>query len=870
MARPREPIGRDAGSGATAASPGRARTSTCASGSPPRPRPAAWISPTTGRQPVGLVGRPGRCGDAGGPASSPASTWTRCPTAGRSTARSAWSPRSPRVDALRARGFVPGRPLGVVNFADEEGARFGVACAGSRLHHRGAGRRPGARRSATPTGHDGRGAAARPAATRASSAATRRPCAGSAPSSSCTSSRAAAWSTPAHAGRPRQPTSGRTAAGGSTSPARPTTPARPAWTTGSDAMLGLCRDRARRPRRRRARTAAWPRSARSRSSPDGVNAIAVARHRLARRPRRRRGRRAPGGRRRRRRVRESTAPVTEESWTPTDRVRRRPARAAARACSAARPSLGTGAGHDAGILADAGIPTAMLFVRNPTGVSHSPAEHAERDDCLAGVEALADVARPTWRGRCMTTLLARARLAARRRRGDGALRRRPTAAFTEVAPGRRPSPATTAPARRRAARASPTPTATPSTGPCAAGPTTSGGTFWTWRDAMYAVAAPPRPRQLPRAGPGGLRRDGARRRSPRSASSTTCTTPRAARRYADPNAMGAGAVAAAARGRHPAHPARHLLPRRRADGDGHLPLDARAAAVHRRHGRRVGRRGSPTCPTTATARIGAAVHSVRAVPRDAPGRVGRGRRATAARCTSTCPSSRPRTRACEALLRRARPTALLAEDGLLGPSDDRGARHPPDRRRHRAAGRGRADRVLLPDHRARPCRRHRPGPARCATPGRRCRSAPTSTRSSTCSRRPAALEMHERLATRERGRFAGGRPARDGGHGNGTASLGWPDGGLIARRAPRRPGRRADSTAHAPPDARPTSCCYAATAADVDTMSWWPASTWCATVSTGWATSVASCATPSRRCASDARNRKRHNGIRRCSGHGHR
>ena len=53
------------------------------------------------------------------------------------------------------------------------------------------------------------------------------------------------------------------------------------------------------------------------------------------------------------------------------------------------PVLDTGAGHDAGILAAAGIPTAMLFVRNPTGVSHSPAEFAERDDCLAGVDALA-------------------------------------------------------------------------------------------------------------------------------------------------------------------------------------------------------------------------------------------------------------------------------------------------------------------------------------------------------------------------------------------------------------------------------------------------------------------------------------------------
>jgi len=54
------------------------------------------------------------------------------------------------------------------------------------------------------------------------------------------------------------------------------------------------------------------------------------------------------------------------------------------------PVIPTAAGHDAGVLATAGIPTAMLFVRNPTGVSHSPAEHAETADCLAGVEALAD------------------------------------------------------------------------------------------------------------------------------------------------------------------------------------------------------------------------------------------------------------------------------------------------------------------------------------------------------------------------------------------------------------------------------------------------------------------------------------------------
>jgi N-carbamoyl-L-amino-acid hydrolase len=54
------------------------------------------------------------------------------------------------------------------------------------------------------------------------------------------------------------------------------------------------------------------------------------------------------------------------------------------------PVLDTQAGHDAGVLATE-MPTGMLFVRNPSGVSHSPAEHAERADCLAGVEALARV-----------------------------------------------------------------------------------------------------------------------------------------------------------------------------------------------------------------------------------------------------------------------------------------------------------------------------------------------------------------------------------------------------------------------------------------------------------------------------------------------
>lgn len=54
------------------------------------------------------------------------------------------------------------------------------------------------------------------------------------------------------------------------------------------------------------------------------------------------------------------------------------------------PVLATAAGHDAGILAGH-VPTGMLFVRNPTGVSHAPAETASDHDCAAGVTALADV-----------------------------------------------------------------------------------------------------------------------------------------------------------------------------------------------------------------------------------------------------------------------------------------------------------------------------------------------------------------------------------------------------------------------------------------------------------------------------------------------
>lgn len=53
------------------------------------------------------------------------------------------------------------------------------------------------------------------------------------------------------------------------------------------------------------------------------------------------------------------------------------------------PLLPTGAGHDAGVLA-AVVPTGMLYVRNPTGISHSPEEFVEGADAEAGAHALAD------------------------------------------------------------------------------------------------------------------------------------------------------------------------------------------------------------------------------------------------------------------------------------------------------------------------------------------------------------------------------------------------------------------------------------------------------------------------------------------------
>jgi N-carbamoyl-L-amino-acid hydrolase len=288
------------------------------------------------------------------------------------------------VDALRTKGFAPSCPIGIVNFIDEEGARFGIACAGSRLitGKLDADRARGLRdadgvtmaEAMTAAGHDtdnvgpdnetlrrigtfvelhveqGRGLIdlGRPVAV------------GS-----------AIWP---H-GRWRIDLDGEANHAGTTR-----------LEDRRDPMLAL------------ANTVLATREAASthgcvatvgkvRVEPNGVNAIpsrvtawldarghgeaavravveAVGRH--------------------------SGSTAVEESWTP-ETAFDAPLAGRLSGLLEDAPMLTTGAGHDAGVLATAGVTTAMLFVRNPTGISHSPAEFAERDDCHRGVEALTQV-----------------------------------------------------------------------------------------------------------------------------------------------------------------------------------------------------------------------------------------------------------------------------------------------------------------------------------------------------------------------------------------------------------------------------------------------------------------------------------------------
>jgi N-carbamoyl-L-amino-acid hydrolase len=284
-------------------------------------------------------------------------------------------------------GWRPGRPIGVVNFVDEEGARFGVACAGSRVI-------TGvldAERARSLTDADGmtmadalRRAGRDPELLGPDPDALRRI--------------GAFVELHVEQGRGLEDLDQPLAVGTDIWPHgrwRLDFPgeANHAGTTRladrRDAMIGLARAvlTARGAAERHGCVATVGKVA---VQPGGVNAIASAATAWLDA----RGAEEPAVRAAVAEVaaeaERAGASVTEESWTPTTPFDPELAARLQRTLGGI-PMLGTGAGHDAGILANAGISTAMLFVRNPTGISHSPEEWAERDDCLAGVASLAMV-----------------------------------------------------------------------------------------------------------------------------------------------------------------------------------------------------------------------------------------------------------------------------------------------------------------------------------------------------------------------------------------------------------------------------------------------------------------------------------------------
>jgi len=89
------------------------------------------------------------------------------------------------------------------------------------------------------------------------------------------------------------------------------------------------------------------------------------------------------------RLEESVSVATiEESWTGSTIFDADFTGELAAAIGTDLPRLPSGAGHDAGVLALAGVPSAMILVRNPSGISHAPEEYAEDADVERGVVAL--------------------------------------------------------------------------------------------------------------------------------------------------------------------------------------------------------------------------------------------------------------------------------------------------------------------------------------------------------------------------------------------------------------------------------------------------------------------------------------------------
>ena len=143
----------------------------------------------------------------------------------------------------------------------------------------------------------------------------------------------------------------------------------------------------------------------------------------------------------------------------------------------------------------------------------------------------------------------------------------------------------------------------------------SRGTFWTWRERMYEVAARLDPDSYLALATGGLRRDDAGRDQLRRR--VSLPAPRAGRRAVRRSQRdGPGAAAGRRRGRSAHQPAGHLLPGWRPQPGRQAAGAGRSAAALRRRGRRpLGRAGWRRSRRSADpARAGSAPRSIPSAP----------------------------------------------------------------------------------------------------------------------------------------------------------------------------------------------------------------------------------------------------------------
>ena len=337
-----------------------------------------------------------------------------------------------------------------------------------------------------------------------------------------------------------------------------------------------------------------------------------------------------------------------------------------------------------------------------------------------------------------------------------------------------------------------------------------GGTFWTWRERMYAVAA--------RLDPDGYLALARAAYAEMALSGITCVGefhylhhPPVGGRYDDPNAMAEALIQAAADAgvRLTLLDACYLAGG--LDGSGHLPLDDVQVRFSDGDAEAWADRVAGL-PERTGLRIGAAVHSVRAVP---AGQLRTVTQAAGRRPLHVHLSEQPgENEACQDFYGTT-PTRLLDDHAVLGRGTT--AVHGTHLTPEDVVALGVSATTVCA------CPSTEADLADGIGPFRRLRAAgsPLCLGSDQHARadllaEARLLEAHERLATGERGRF---RPAElvealtVAGH----RALGWPDAGRIA------PGQRADLVAVRLDSPRTAGCApdqlvMAATAADVHTV----------------------------------------------------